>query len=97
MTHATKAIYKMLLNDYIRVRNIAVDESLYSEQDLGRSNDRIEVVNYHQQMEVNGIKFTCYNAGHVLGAAMFQIEIAGVRVRSWRILFWGFRCVCLSL
>jgi cleavage and polyadenylation specificity factor subunit 3 len=29
--------------------------------------------------EVNGIKFWSYNAGHVLGAAMFMIEIAGVR------------------
>ena len=33
-----------------------------------------------QEMEVNGIKFWAYNAGHVLGAAMFMIEIAGVKV-----------------
>ena len=31
-------------------------------------------------MEVSGVKFWCYNAGHVLGAAMFMIEIAGVKV-----------------
>jgi cleavage and polyadenylation specificity factor subunit 3 len=31
-------------------------------------------------MEHKGIKFWCYNAGHVLGAAMFMVEIAGVRV-----------------
>ena len=30
-------------------------------------------------MSVSGIKFWCYNAGHVLGAAMFMIEIAGVK------------------
>jgi hypothetical protein len=29
---------------------------------------------------VNGIKFWSYNAGHVLGAAMFMIEIAGVKI-----------------
>ena len=29
---------------------------------------------------MNGIKFWCYTAGHVLGAAMFMIEIAGVKV-----------------
>ena len=29
---------------------------------------------------MNGIKFWCYNAGHVLGAAMFMIEIAGVKI-----------------
>lgn len=34
-----------------------------------------------QEMDVSGIKFTAYNAGHVLGAAMFLIEIAGVKVR----------------
>ena len=33
-----------------------------------------------QEKEVNGIKFWCYHAGHVLGAAMFMIEIAGVKV-----------------
>ena len=29
-----------------------------------------------------GVKFWCYTAGHVLGAAMFMIEIAGVKVLS---------------
>lgn len=33
-----------------------------------------------QRMEHKGIKFWCYNAGHVLGAAMFMVEIAGVRL-----------------
>ena len=33
-----------------------------------------------QRMEHKGIKFWCYNAGHVLGAAMFMIEIGGLRV-----------------
>jgi predicted metal-dependent RNase len=33
-----------------------------------------------QHVEHAGIKFWCVNAGHVLGAAMFVIEIAGVRV-----------------
>ena len=27
-----------------------------------------------------GIRFTAYNAGHVLGAAMFLIEIAGIKI-----------------
>ena len=31
---------------------------------------------------MNGIKFWCYHAGHVLGASMFMIEIAGVKVSS---------------
>ena len=32
---------------------------------------------------MNGVKFWCYNAGHVLGAAMFMMEIAGVKVSCW--------------
>lgn len=53
---------------------------LYDEQDLLLSYDKIEAVDYHQEVEFEGIKFTSYNAGHVLGAAMFLIEIAGVKV-----------------
>lgn len=80
MTHPTKAIYKMLLADYVKVSNIAVEDMLFDEQDLMKSMDKIEQINYHQEVEHNGIKFTCYNAGHVLGAAMFLVEIAGVKL-----------------
>ncbi|KAI6170835.1 Cleavage and polyadenylation specificity factor subunit 3 [Aphelenchoides bicaudatus] len=41
--------------------------------------DYIKMSNFHEQKEVNGIKFWPYVAGHVLGAAMFMIEIAGIR------------------
>ncbi|XP_071853593.1 cleavage and polyadenylation specificity factor subunit 3-like isoform X3 [Apostichopus japonicus] len=80
MTHATKAIYRWLLNDYVRVSNLTSEKMLYSEADLITSMDRIETVNFHQEVEVNGIKFWCYNAGHVLGAAMIMLEIAGVKI-----------------
>lgn len=80
MTHATKAIYRWLLSDYVKVSNIATDQMLYTEKDIEASMDRIETVNFHQEIDVGGIKFWCYNAGHVLGAAMFMIEIAGVKV-----------------
>ena len=53
---------------------------LYTEADLEASMDRIEVLNFHEEKEINGIKFWAYHAGHVLGAAMFMIEIAGVKV-----------------
>eukprot|EP01116_Phalansterium_solitarium_P022031 TRINITY_DN7121_c0_g1_i1.p1 TRINITY_DN7121_c0_g1~~TRINITY_DN7121_c0_g1_i1.p1 ORF type:complete len:708 (-),score=188.83 TRINITY_DN7121_c0_g1_i1:377-2500(-) len=80
-THATKAITKMLLGDYVKVATIGADEMLYDELDVARSLERLETCDYHQQLQpVSGIKFTAYNAGHVLGAAMFVVEIAGVRV-----------------
>ncbi|RUS30749.1 hypothetical protein BC938DRAFT_479003 [Jimgerdemannia flammicorona] len=80
MTHPTQAIFKWLLSDFVRVSNIGVDDQLYTEDELMRSYQRIEAVDYHQEVDVGGIKFTSYNAGHVLGAAMFLIEIAGVKV-----------------
>ncbi|KAJ3277665.1 Cleavage and polyadenylation specificity factor subunit 3 [Borealophlyctis nickersoniae] len=60
--------------------NLSAEDQLYNEHDLLRSYDKIEVVDYHQEVEVEGIRFTPYNAGHVLGAAMFLVEIAGVRI-----------------
>ncbi|XP_025419851.1 cleavage and polyadenylation specificity factor 73 isoform X3 [Sipha flava] len=80
MTHATKAIYRWLLSDYIKVSNIGTEQMLYTEADLEKSMDRIETINFHEEKDVGGIRFCAYNAGHVLGAAMFMIEIAGVKV-----------------
>eukprot|EP00761_Pharyngomonas_kirbyi_P004737 gb/GECH01004742.1/.p1 GENE.gb/GECH01004742.1/~~gb/GECH01004742.1/.p1 ORF type:complete len:803 (+),score=185.02 gb/GECH01004742.1/:1-2409(+) len=80
MTHPTKAIYNMILRDFVKVSNASVDEILFDEHDLQQSMEKIEAIDYHQELEHKGIKFWCYNAGHVLGAAMFMIEIAGVTV-----------------
>ncbi|CAL8088600.1 unnamed protein product [Orchesella dallaii] len=80
MTHATKAIYRWLLADYIKVSNISTDHILYTEADLEASMDKIETINFHEEKEIKGVKFWAYHAGHVLGAAMFMIEIAGVKV-----------------
>lgn len=89
MTYPTKAIYKWLLNDFVRVTSITTDdgdeegegdEGIYSDEDLAKSLDRIETIDYHSTMEVDGIRFTAYHAGHVLGAAMFLIEMGGLKV-----------------
>jgi len=80
MTHATKAIFFWLLSDYIKVSNISTDQMLYTESDLEAAMDKIETINFHEEKEVSGVKFWCYNAGHVLGAAMFMLEIDGVKI-----------------
>ncbi|KAK0074865.1 hypothetical protein PV325_007697, partial [Microctonus aethiopoides] len=80
MTHATKAFYTWLLSDYIKISNIATDQMLYTESDLNATMDKIETIDFHEEKDVFGIKFWAYNAGHVLGAAMFMIEIAGVKI-----------------
>ncbi|KAJ2636226.1 endoribonuclease ysh1 [Coemansia sp. RSA 1286] len=82
MTRPTKGVFRWLASDYIRVTNTSNAEAsaLYTEADLISAHAKIEEIDIHQQMEINGIKFTAFNAGHVLGAAMFLIEIAGVKV-----------------
>lgn len=80
MTHPTKAIYKLFLLDFVRVSALSAEATLYTEQDIEDTMERIEVINYHQVVHHKSIKFWCYNAGHVLGAAMFMIEIAGVKL-----------------
>lgn len=81
MTQPTRAIYKALLSDFVRVsRNAPDEESLYTEDDVNRTMTRIEVVDYHAEVNVNGIKFRPFYAAHVLGGAMFMVEIAGVKV-----------------
>ncbi|ODM89114.1 Cleavage and polyadenylation specificity factor 73, partial [Orchesella cincta] len=60
--------------------NISTDHILYTEADLEASMDKIETINFHEEKEIKGVKFWAYHAGHVLGAAMFMIEIAGVKI-----------------
>ena len=43
MTHATKAIYKFLLSDYVKASKVSIEIMLYDEQDILRSMDKIEV------------------------------------------------------
>uniref|UniRef100_A0A060T2H7 Endoribonuclease YSH1 n=1 Tax=Blastobotrys adeninivorans TaxID=409370 RepID=A0A060T2H7_BLAAD len=81
MTHPTKAIYRWLLGDFVKVSGGGGDSApLYTDEDLFDSFERIETVDYHATMEVSGIRFTAYHAGHVLGAAMYMVEIAGLKV-----------------
>lgn len=34
MTHPTKAIYKLVISDYVKVSNVSVRDMLYDEKDL---------------------------------------------------------------
>ena len=52
MTHATKAVMKMLLSDNIKLQTRS--RPLYSEQELQSCVDKIEVVDYHQTVEYKG-------------------------------------------
>ena len=61
MTHPTKAIYGTLLKDFVKLGNLRVaEEQLFSDEDLRNSLPKIEVIDFHQTVEIRGIKVSCY-------------------------------------
>ncbi|KAI4191811.1 MAG: hypothetical protein LQ346_004593 [Caloplaca aetnensis] len=84
MTHPTKAIYKWLIQDNVRVQNTSSSSDgktqLYNEADHLSTFPQIEAIDYHTTHTISSIRITPYPAGHVLGAAMFLIEIAGLKL-----------------
>ncbi|KID62120.1 Endoribonuclease YSH1 [Metarhizium brunneum] len=83
MTHPTKAIYKWLIQDSVRVGNTSSNSTtqpVYTEQDHLNTFSQIEAIDYHTTHTISSIRITPYPAGHVLGAAMFLIEIAGLNI-----------------
>lgn len=96
MTHPTKAVYKFMMQDFVRMRCVkgaliiglfsppassSNEDALFSPSELSISLAAIIPVSAHQLISVcPGISFTPYHAGHVLGACMFLIDIAGLKI-----------------
>lgn len=80
MTHPTRPICRLLWHDYARVSKIAAEDQIFQASDIDQIMDRIELIGFHEERQFRGIKFSCFRAGHVLGAAMFMINIGGIRV-----------------
>ncbi|SIO73291.1 cleavage and polyadenylation specificity factor subunit 3 [Babesia microti strain RI] len=53
---------------------------LFNSEDVKKAFEMIRTIDFHEEIEIDGIKLTCYGAGHVLGACMFMVEIGGIRV-----------------
>ena len=84
MTHPTKAIYKWLIQDSVRMANISSTSdsriNVYTEQDHISTLPRIETIDFYTTHTISDVRVTPYPAGHVLGAAMFLINIAGINI-----------------
>ncbi|EUC54919.1 YSH1-component of pre-mRNA polyadenylation factor PF I, related protein [Rhizoctonia solani AG-3 Rhs1AP] len=79
MTHPTKAVYKYIMQDFVRMSSGS--ESLYTPLDVSLSLSHITPISVHQLISPTpGLSFTPYHAGHVLGACMFLIDIAGLQI-----------------
>ena len=54
MTHPTKAVYAMLLQDFARVGSS--ENALFTHKDVESSMSRIEVIDFHQTITVDGVQ-----------------------------------------
>lgn len=80
MTHPTKAVHKFMMQDYVRMGS-STSDALFSPLDMTMSLASIIPVSAHQLITIcPGVSFTPYHAGHVLGACMFLIDIAGLKI-----------------
>ncbi|KAF3926828.1 hypothetical protein ABW20_dc0101750 [Dactylellina cionopaga] len=67
---------------FLRCSNTTSEQTtqLFTETDHLSSFSQISAIDYYQTLHHSSIAITPYPAGHVLGAAMFLIEIAGLKV-----------------
>lgn len=78
MTNVTKAFYRLVMRDFISVGTST--EEIATEEWVNNVMGKIETIDFHQEIVRNGIRVQPFFAGHVLGAAMFMIDIAGVKI-----------------
>jgi len=65
-------------------------EPLYEEKDVDELMKHFEAVHMHQPLEIRpGVRLEFFNAGHILGSALVQLDVRGDRGGSHRLLFSG--------
>ncbi|RXW15316.1 hypothetical protein EST38_g10539 [Candolleomyces aberdarensis] len=80
MTHPTTALHRFMMQDFARMGS-STSKALFTPVDVEKSIASIIPISVHQDISVcPGVSFTAFHAGHVLGACMFLIEIAGLKV-----------------
>jgi integrator complex subunit 11 len=82
MTHPTRAIAPILLQDYRKIMGERKGiESFYSADDIVNCMRKVISVNLLETVHVDDeLTITAHYAGHVLGAAMFAVAVGGVSV-----------------
>jgi integrator complex subunit 11 len=79
MTHPTKAICPILLQDYRKIMTERRGETdFFTVEDIERCMNKVHGVNLREQLEISpGFTVQPYYAGHVIGAAMFLVRVDG--------------------
>ncbi|VDM97005.1 unnamed protein product [Thelazia callipaeda] len=82
MTYPTKAIAPVLLEDYRKVQTeFKGDTNFFTSQMIKNCMKKVIAVNIHEKIDVdNELSIRAFYAGHVLGAAMFQIIVGSESV-----------------
>lgn len=79
MTRPTKILHKYMMQDYLRTS--ASTNALFTSEDVSASLSSIIAVSVHERISpCSGVSFVPYHAGHVLGACMFLVDIAGLKI-----------------
>jgi len=52
MTHPTKAIFSMLMTDFVKLNKQSDSEALFTDKDVKTCMERIEVIDFHQEVRV---------------------------------------------
>lgn len=82
MTHPTKAICPILLEDYRKITVERKGESnFFTSEMIKTCMKKVIAVNLHQTIQVDDeLEIKAYYAGHVLGAAMFHMRVGNQSV-----------------
>ncbi|VDM52997.1 unnamed protein product [Angiostrongylus costaricensis] len=77
MTYPTKAIAPVLLEDYRKVQTeFRGDTSFFTSANIKASMKKVIAIDLHETVQVdNELSIRAFYAGHVLGAAMFEIRV----------------------
>lgn len=84
MTEPTKAISRLVWNDYAGFSKPQDHETsrhtqqLYTEHDVTQAIEMIQTMHFGQVRDFDGIEVSCFGAGHVVGACMFGVKIGGI-------------------
>lgn len=102
-TPATADIAEIMLSDSARIqqedaawarrkphRQMEIPEPLYTERDVRRACRQFETVDYHEWVEIAaGTRLRFHHAGHVLGAAVCELEFTEENDEVHRLVFTG--------
>ena len=76
-TKVTKELARILIEDFLKLSGYY---SYYGHTELQEFMEGAKTIDYRESVEVDGIKFTFYDAGHIPGSAITVLEIDGVKI-----------------